>query len=348
MIKLKKTILVAALLAFSAAAFAQEVSFENTLSSDIVEITVADDETDSSFAGLENNTVVGYTSDKLDFGLDISFFLTTAEVVTGLNKTSAYMAIGQGYGLAGYAINDYFVEFRPIELLGIGFHQGYSIAGSYLPVEDSNLDAGNIGSDFGLFIRPIEGLTIGAGLDFTSLFGGYDDWDSPYLNFGAEYEIADTVSFGAAFRDILNDSRSIGAYVSFFALEGLTINGGFTYNGEFADVAGNLVSAGVIFEKDAISLAGDLVLALGGDEDDGFDFYAGAAFGYQISDPFSVSIAASFKSDFDADEDGWELGINPGVAYAINDHHEVGAGLSLTFTGTETCIAIPVYWTYSF
>jgi len=348
MIKFKKTILVAALLSFSAAAFAQEASFENTVSSDIVEITIADDETESGFAGIENNTVVEFTSDKLDFGLDISFFLTTGEVVTGINKTSAYMAIGQDYATAGYSINDYFIEFRPVDILGIGFHQGYSIAGSYLPVEDGSLDAGNIGSDFGVFVRPIEGLVIGAGLDFTSLFGGYDEWDSPYLNFGAEYAIADTVSFGAAFRDIVNDSRSIGVYVSFFALDGLTINGGFTLNGEFADVSGNLVTAGVSFEKDAMTIAGDLVLALGGDEDEAFDFYAGAAFGYQISDPFSVSIAASFKSDFDAEEDGWELGVNPSVAYAINDNHEVGAGLSLTFAGSETGVAIPVYWTYSF
>lgn len=345
MIKSKKLVLAASLFAFAAAAFAQEVSFENTVSSDVVNIEINGGEFEGSFAGFENETVVEYSSDKLDLGLDILFGIGTEKTL----NDNGYLYIGQEDFAAGYSIEDYFIEFRPVELLGIGFHKAYALAGSYLPVEDDNVaDAGNIGSDLGLFIRPIEGLVIAAGLDFTSLFGGDDDWANPYLNAGAEYEIADLLLIGASFRNIINDGRSIGAYVSFIGVEGLTINGGFTYNGSIADVAGNLASVGAAFEKDAISIGADAVIALGGDEDEDFDLYLGASFGYQISDPFAVSVAATFKSDFDADEDGWELGISPALTFTLNDNNEVGAGADITIAGDSTSLAFPVYWTYSF
>ena len=345
MIKSKKMVLVASIFAFATAAFAQEVTFENTLSSDVVNIGSNGDEFEGSFAGFENETVVEYTSDKLDFSLDVLFGIGTAKTL----NDKGYLYIGHEDFAAGYSIEDYYVEYRPLDLLGIGIHKAYALAGSYLPVEDDNVaDAGNIGSDLGVFIRPIEGLVIAAGLDFTSLFGGDDNFANPLINAGAEYEIADLLLIGASLRNIINDDRSLGAYISFVGVEGLTINGGFTYNGSIADVTGNLASAGVTFEKDAISIGADLAFALAGDEDEDFDLYLGASFGYQISDPFAVSVAATFKSDFDADEDGWELGISPALTFTLNDNNEVGAGADITIAGDSTSLAFPVYWTYSF
>ena len=367
MLKSKKLVLAVSVFAFAATAFfGQEVSFENTVSTDVLNVTVDGGEFEGSFAGIENETVVDFTSDKLDFGLDISFFINAGKVYDddgnvsrgflsfgGEGESETFTFAGKDYDSwwfgAGYAINDYYIEYRPIDLLGIGFHKSYTLAGSYLPVEDDNVaEAGNIGSDLGVFVRPIDGLVIAGGLDFTSLFGGRKDWANPYLNFGAEYEIADLLAVGASFRDIINDERSIGVYVSFIGVEGLTINGGFTYNGSIADVAGNLVTAGAVFEKDAISIGADAAIALGGDEDEDFDLYLGASFGYQISEPFGVSVAATFKSDFDADEDGWELGLSPAVTYSINDNNEIGAGVDITIAGSTTELAFPVYWTYSF
>ncbi len=52
MIKSKKMVTIAALCAFTAAfSFAQEVSFENKLSSEIVNINITEDDTESTFAG---------------------------------------------------------------------------------------------------------------------------------------------------------------------------------------------------------------------------------------------------------------------------------------------------------
>lgn len=345
----RKMALVATVFALAASGvFAQEFSFENTLSTDVMNVEIEGSEFEGSFAGFENETVVDFTSEKLDFGLDILFNIGTDKTTD--DKGYLYIGTGDNYPYASFSIEDYYIEFRPIDLLGIGFHRSYGLAGSYLPVEDDNVtEAGSIGSDLGVFIRPIDGLVIQAGLDFVSLFGGDDSWDKPKLNFGAEYEFTDLLFVGGALHDIINDDRSMGIYVSFVGLEGFTINGGFTYNGDIADVSGNLLNAGVIFEQDALSIGGDFAVAFGGDADEDFDLYAGVSVGYQITDPFGISVDATFKTDFDAEENGWELGISPAVTYALNDNHEFGAGVDLTFEGgTKTTLAFPIYWTYSF
>ena len=74
MIKLKKMVTVAALCAFTAAfSFAQEVAFENKLSSELVSIKITDDGNESEFAGFENETSAEYSSDNLDIGLTVKF-----------------------------------------------------------------------------------------------------------------------------------------------------------------------------------------------------------------------------------------------------------------------------------
>ena len=74
MIRLRKMVVAAALCAFTAAfSFAQEVSFENKLSSGIVNINITDDNTDTAFAGFENETTAEYSSEKIDMGLTLKF-----------------------------------------------------------------------------------------------------------------------------------------------------------------------------------------------------------------------------------------------------------------------------------
>ena len=335
MIKSKKLVIAGALCAFTAAlSFAQEVSFENKLSSEIVNINISDDDTETSFAGFENETSAEYSSDNLDFGLTLKFNLAQEE--------DDSISIG-----SEDFIDDYFIEFRPIDLLGIGFHRGYSVAGSYLPCLDGEIEAANIGSDFGLFVRPIEGLVISGGVDFISYLGKDDT--KPLVNFGAEYTVGEMLAFGAAFRNIASDDRTIGAYASFTGVEGLTINAGYTYQGAIEDfnISGNLINAAVMFNKDALGIFADAVFAVGGDEDDSNELYTAADVSYQITDAFSAGLYGSFTNDFDND-DSWCIGINPKASYMINEHNTVGGGLYVNIMKEAKNISFPVFWKYVF
>ena len=335
MIKSKKLVITAALCAFTAAfSFAQEVSFENKLSSEIVNINISDDDTETSFAGFENETSAEYSSDNLDFGLTLKFNLAQEE--------DDSISIG-----SEDFIDDYFIEFRPIDLLGIGFHRGYSVAGSYLPCLDGEIEAANIGSDFGLFVRPIEGLVISGGVDFISYLGKDDT--KPLVNFGAEYTVGEMLAFGAAFRNIASDDRTIGAYASFTGVEGLTLNAGYTYQGEIEDfnISGNLINAAVMFNKDALEIFADAVFAVGGDEDDSNELYTAANVSYQITDAFSACLNGCFTNDFDND-DSWCIGINPNASYMINEHNTVGGGLYVNIMKEVKNISFPVFWKYVF
>ena len=335
MIKSKKLVIAGALCAFTAAlSFAQEVSFENKLSSEIVNINISDDDTETSFAGFENETSAEYSSDNLDFGLTLKFNLAQEE--------DDSISIG-----SEDFIDDYFIEFRPIDLLGIGFHRGYSVAGSYLPCLDGEIEAANIGSDFGLFVRPIEGLVISGGVDFISYLGKDDT--KPLVNFGAEYTVGEMLAFGAAFRNIASDDRTIGAYASFTGVEGLTLNAGYTYQGAIEDfnISGNLINAAVMFNKDAIDIFADAVFAVGGDEDDSNELYTAANVSYQITDAFSAGLNGCFTNDFDND-DSWCIGINPKASYMINEHNTVGGGLYVNIMKETKNISFPVFWKYVF
>ena len=335
MIKSKKLVITAALCAFTySLSFAQEVSFENKLSSDIVNIDISDDNTESAFAGIENETSVEYSSDKLDMGLTLKFNLEKDDDDSVLIGTDEY-------------VDDFFIEYRPIELLGIGFHKGYPVAGSYLPYLDAEIEAANIGSDLGVFVRPIEGLVIAGGLDFISYFGKDDT--KPLVNFGAEYAVGETLAFGAAFRNIASDDRTIGACASFTGVEGLTVNAGFTYQREIedSDISGDLISAGIIFEKDALEILADAVYAVGGDEDESNELYTAAKVSYQINDSISASISGTYTTDFDND-DSWCIGIKPAVEYSLNENNTLGAGVAVKIMESAKAVSFPVYWKYTF
>ena len=335
MIKSKKLVITAALCAFTAAfSFAQEVTFENKLSSGLVSIDITDDNTESSFAGIKNEAKAEYSSEKLDMGV---------KLITEVTQDSDdSLAIG-----SDAFVDDYFIEFRPVSLVGIGFHKGYNVAGSFLPCLEKEIDASNFGSDLGVFIYPIEGLVISGGVDFISYFGKDDT--KPLVNFGAEYTVGEMLAFGAAFRNIASDDRTIGAYASFTGVEGLTLNAGFTHNGEIEDfnIAGNLINAAVMFNKDAIGIYVDAVYAVGGDEDDSNELYTAANVSYQITDAFSASLYGCFTNDFDND-DSWCIGINPAVGYTLNEHNSVGGGLYVNIMKEAKNISFPVYWKYVF
>ena len=354
MINVKKIISGAAVIIFGAALFAQTVVFTNKVSSDVVDIVINDNGTSCDFAGLKNQTTASLTSKRLDLGLNMHFWAYTDSDKVG-DSHYPYFCMGQKENRTsnGWAVDDYWVEFRPLTTLGIGFHRADYIPGSYLPVADKNIAAANIGSDLGVFARPAANLTIGAGLDFISFFGGYKNaHKNPLLNAGFEYTIPDMVGFGVSFRDFINDSRSIGVYASILSIDNLILNFGFTYNGAFEEIYGNLLSAGVMFKKGALGVNADLVTDIDDNKYDGYDLYSGADISYKITKPMTIGAAAFFEIDFDYNKKNnvgkpTIIGVKPYVTYAINAHHEVGAGVKMQFSDDIT-VTLPVYWKYTY
>ena len=339
MVKSRKIVCAAVLSAFAfAAVSAQEVSFENEVSTDIVNITVTDDDTDSKFAGFENKTTAEYTSEKLDMGLVLKFSLTQEDDDSIRLGSDSY-------------VDDYWVEFRPIEMLGIGFHKGQLLEGAFLPClddqQDAEIEAGNLRNDFGVFVRPVEGLVISAGFDFDSFFNK-DDTD-PLINAGAEYKYEEMFAVGAMFRNIVSDDRSIGVYASFTGLEGFTVNAGFTHNGTIEDfnVEGDFVNAAVAFENDVLSIGVDAVISTDSDDPDTNNLYTAVLGGYQINDSLTAKLYGCFTTDFDND-DSWAVGIKPYVEYAINEHNTISGGIFINIMKSEKLFAFPVSWVYTY
>jgi len=334
---MNKRIIAALLTAASltAALFAADVEFSgsNELSTEIVAITTGDNG-GAEFTGIENATAVEFTSERFDAALDISLFF-------GLE--SATKANGEEYkfaGLTGYEFNDYYIEFRPVSILTLGFHDSISTAGSYLPVADGNLSNGNIGSDFVLVLRPIEGLRIAAGMDLNSYFGKEET--KPTLNFGLDYAFAEMFTFGVSARNVIDDF-AFGAFISFTGLEGLVLNAGYSMKDEgVADVTGNLFALGASYELDALSLAFDFASNFGAD---GADLYTALCAGYSINDAMNVSLAASFVTDFD-DSDAKVITIAPNLAYT-NGNNEFNFGACVEIA-SATKITFPVSWKYNF
>lgn len=334
MIKSKKLVITAALCAFTAAvSFAQEVTFENKLSSGLVNINISDGNTETSFAGIKNEAEAEYSSDKLDMGV---------KLITEITQDDKSLAIG-----SDAFVDDYFIEFRPVDFVGIGFHKGYNVAGSYLPCLEKEIDASNFGSDLGVFIYPIDGLVISGGVDFISYLGKENV--NPLVNFGAEYAVGDMITFGAALRNIASDERTIGAYASFTGIEGLTLNAGFTYNGAVEDfnIAGNLINAAVMFNKGSLGIYADAVFAAGGEKDESNELYTAANVSYFINDALFAGLYGSFTSDFD-NNDSWCIGVSPSVGYMINEHNTVGASVYVNIMKSMKSISLPVYWKYTF
>lgn len=334
MIKSKKIMIATVLCAFSAFSFAQEVTFENKLSSGLVNINISDDKTDTGFAGIKNEANAEYSSEKLDIGVKL--------IVDIAKEDDDSLSIGsEGF------VDDYFIEFRPVDLIGIGFHRGYSVAGSFLPCLEKEIDASNFGSDLGLFLYPLEGLVVSAGVDFISYLGR--EGAKPLVNFGAEYAVGETIIFGAAFRNIVSDDRTIGAYASFTGLEGLTLNAGFTYNGEIEDfnISGNLINAAVMFNNGPLGIYADAVFAVGGEKDLANELYAAAYANYYFTDNWFAGLYGCFTNDSDND-DAWCVGINPSVGYTFNENSTVGAGVYVNVMKDTKTISFPVYWKYNF
>ncbi len=384
---LNKTLVAGAILAFAAfgSASADELKFENEISTDTVylgdlgcEDTIIDWYNDYiRFPGIRERMTVEYTSEKVDAKVRLGFWLygyNTPEYTPERQKRTII-----GLDSLFWDSDETYIKFRPIEILQIALNAKEMASGSYFPVLDTNVDLGNYTGDFGLLLKPIDGLSIGAGMDLPStLFDDLnDDPDKIILNFGAEYTFENIGSFALTFNDVFNHF-GFGAYAKINAINALDIFAGFAYqedteklaieplnrhynpssgrNREF-HVNGNiLMNAGAEYKGiDKLTLAAELATNFTAEADATHDFYTGLKAAYDINDAFSLSCKSFLTFDFadsrNNDDNDYRdkalISIYPEVAYKLGNN-TFKAGFKMEFYDDEFVGSIPLSWTYAF
>lgn len=323
---MKKLVLgLAAALLVVTAASADEFSFSNEVSSGIVNIITDNNAgtTDVQFAGIADNAKAEFITDKFDVGVDSTIYLRKG--LTGLE-------------LSDFVLNDWYIEFRPVSKLTIGFHDVIETSGSKLFVSDKNLLNGNIGSDVVVVFRPIVGLRIAGGFDVNSLFG--DDTLNPFMNFGVDYNYKDLFIIGVSARDVAN-SIGVGVFASIKPVSGLTVNLGYSYN-EYNDFIGNFSHDLMLsskYSKNGFSIAGDLEVGIDALINTGINV------DYDFTKSVNAGLKVTYMNLMATSENLIE--INPNVTFT-SGKHSFGLGLDCLIDNPYVLVTFPVSYKYSF
>lgn len=376
-INFKGAVAFAAAALLSVSAFAQSVEFTNELSSDVTAIRKGkvyndgEDDTTKDFAGLEENVVATFTSEKVDAELDVTFILDDWN--------------DKNFGFAWDDVS-WFVEYRPVEKIALGFHEDVWLEGSYLPIYDDNVALGNLGSEgFTVAATPIEGLKIavtvpfGEGDDGVNYFTRKDENDETVklnIGFGAEYAFEEMFTVGAAVSNVADsDNRGFGVYAMLkpLAEQDFVIRAGYSYSkaeGEITEddeVVGkyyenkiddlsisedfgvfgkSLFNVSVEYSLDTLSFSAETLFNTD-DKNSDYDMYFAACVGYELSESLSADVTGKFL--FDNSSSGAEpvIGVNPNVAYTFGNH-TFSAGLNYETCDGDSFISIPLSWSYSF
>lgn len=356
-----KTLVAGAVIAFAVmgTAFAEgEFTFENKISTNTYNF--GDYDGNYRLPSIRETMKGEYLSDKFDTKVDLSFWLFRYNDDTDENSQMAFN---------GFNFGETYIKFRPVEAFQIALATDEAeekTAGSYLPVLDDNIRFGYYTGNFGLLFKPIESLSIGAGIDFYNGYGFlYNDFDDNadkiYLNFGAEYALENIGDFAITFNNVLNNF-SFGAFAKISAITDTNFYVGFSYQNDFDSLLSvpNLVlhtptlrgktlfNAGVEYRGvDKLTLAADIATNLFVNADayyDGtyyystYDLYTGFKVAYDINDSFTISCENFMTFDFvDSKNDEYNnfcgspaISIYPEVSYKMGNH-TFKAGLRMEF-----------------
>ena len=167
------------------------------------------------------------------------------------------------HGMFNYRLIDYAITIKPFEKVWFGIRDKMYTKGSYLPVSDSNVSYGALGTDgFTVLYMPVEGLKITAGLPSLRNYiynfgldtsycidkdGKYTYKTRPVVNSGVEYTYDESLCFAFIVNNLFfNKSHyedgsdhkpfyrtTLGFYASFDANkwldQNLTVNTGYTF-----------------------------------------------------------------------------------------------------------------------
>ena len=277
---------------------------------------------------------------------------------------------GETYGFTG-ELKDAWVEFRPIEQIGIAFRENIVAWPSSLPIYDDDLKTGNIGSDgFTALFRPspLNGaLTVAATIPF-----GWDLTTESINYVNGENELGEKNKFnfglGAAYTHdyfevsvraaniINNDKRELGATIGFpnlfGAVENLNIGFGYEYNkagdgyDDFinyltvqAGVYGeNLLDAVVTYETDKFAVIAEAVTNFSEDTNwSNFthDLYAALEFDLHATEKLTLAFTGKIATDFTNDDKAGEY---DGTEFTLSGEtlkNAYMAGIGASFDITE-------------
>ncbi|MBR4463788.1 MAG: hypothetical protein IKS40_04190 [Treponema sp.] len=374
----------AALLAAMGFAFAEtEISFTNKLYMEDA-FWGHDDAAD------ENVKFFAPVKNKFDLQLE-------SEKLSGQVKGIVYFMDfgGETYGFAG-ELKDAWVEFRPIEQIGLAFRENIVAWPSTLPIYDDDLQSGNIGSNgFTAWYAPSPlggALKIAATVpidwylnDATyavvapNYFNGKDsEGNNNKFNFGLgaayTHELFE-ISFSAG-NIINNDARKLGGTVGFpnlfGAVENLNLGFGYEYNKEgdgysdfinYLTVVGgvggqNLFNAVLTYEGKGFAITAEGVTNFSEDSklaNETHDIYGALEFDLGLTEQLTLALTGKILSDFTPDDraDGGSTLKNAymggaGLAFAVNEHHELGAGFEAGYQNKSYAFAVPVFWKYTY
>ena len=366
-----KTLSLILLLSLVWGAFAQgDFSIENKLETDT--FIFGDYDENHRFPGIKETLTADYSSDKVDAKLEMSFdFFAYNQLDADYNKKLII-------GVDDFTFTESYFRLRPIEKLQISFNSRDYVSGAYFPVMDRYMgvgkdfdswDSGNYTGDIGFLFKPMDNLSLGAGINLLSyIVNKYDDTEENiHLNFGAEYELEKFGSIAVTLNDVANHFEVAG-FAKITAIKNLDIYGGLSFQPDFAyaripsllyftNLYMNgkfLLNAGLEYKGvDKLTLGADLMTNLFIVKDWTYDLYTGLKAEYQINDDFKVGGKTYLSFDFvdyiDDEDARYKtlISLYPEVEYKKGSS-TFTAGLKFEFYGDKFLGAIPLSWKYSF
>lgn len=230
------------------------------------------EETITDFAPIKERMFAEYTSDKIDVMAKVRFILD--------DNDDKHFKLTEDEDE-----RDYYVKFRPFPGMTLAMHADIWTDGSYLPIWDDNVSAGNLGSKgFTLCFEPgnipgaevLKGLRLASSVPMNNWLDGDEDCDRDSedddfaINFGIDYTFKDLFSIGTMIQDAFDDDyRSIGVFGSVTPGKVFALRAGFSYYEDYGmidslDYAGwinlggdNLFNLSMEVNLDAVSLVAE-------------------------------------------------------------------------------------------
>ena len=332
---MKKTILGAVAALLCSAVFAEmdlaggTLTFVNKLNIEPVLYTKNQSDSDLDgihFSGIYNTSEITFKTDLVDLYIEPEMYITNGFGRNSSTKSYAHPGKTFNCGMFRYSLIDYAITIKPFEKVWFGISDEMYTKGSYLPVSDSNVSYGALGTDgFTVLYMPVEGLKITAGLpgEVGSLIYnfGYDyhacldkdgkrtDKTRPVVNSGVEYTYDESLCFAFIVNDLFfNKSHykdgsdykpfyrtTLGFYASFDANkwlgQNLTVNTGYTFMADrkydLSDHAVDLLSASVEWKNEKFNFAAQGQFRLTKSE-------FSKVYGDEISNPYSLAFKAGY------------------------------------------------------
>ncbi len=269
--------LVVAASSISAEGIPGRITFENKLSSVVVEQRKnlwndisREYYTNTTFGGFNNTFTVSIENELVDAKLYYQASLTNNHEVNPSRAALVHSGKPYNYGYLSCAAGYNYIEFKPGELVHLS-SKAYKTAGAYMPVYDYYLDAGIIDDAvIAVDVFPVSGLMLSAGFGSGAILynDGYDNWTHtdgkkyaevmPNIIAGFEWTGTENVTVAGTINNILHpkdwytdasgekkefNTSLVGLFVSYDAasLTGLdlVVGGGYSaYLNDFQRITG--------------------------------------------------------------------------------------------------------------